>query len=94
MLYSDPVVLAEGGPAESATATIPADTQTGAHHLVLWAVVDGNVVVQGLPVTVSLAPGGSVLPVTGAEIWQAIQYALFLVAVGLPLVLVRRRRVR
>ena len=94
VLYSDPVVLAEGGAAESATVTLPPDTPPGQHTLVLWAVVDGAVVVQGLPVTVTLAPGGSVLPVTGSDIWRIVQYALLLMAVGFPLVLVRRRRAR
>ena len=93
VLYSTPVVLDEGGPAVAAVATIPTDVR-GSHTLVLWAVVDDQVIVQGLPVTVGLSPGSFELPSTGSDPWSQVQFALLMLGLGFRLVIARRRRVR
>lgn len=92
VLYSTPTVLAEGGVATETVVTIPAGI-SGDHTLVLWAVVDGEVVVQGLPITVGAAPPRTI-PATGSDPRSGVQLALLLIGLGLTLIAARRRSAR
>lgn len=91
-VYSDPVVLASGGPASSVEVTLPSSLAAGSHTLVVWALVGSGVVVEGHAfelVTIGPAPG---LPVTGGSPGVALAVALGLVLCGLAVVAVSRRR--
>ncbi|MGK2950648.1 MAG: Ig-like domain-containing protein, partial [Acidimicrobiales bacterium] len=104
VLYSSPVVLAEGGAVEAVDVTIPADTEPGRHTLVLWALVDDEVVVQGHELLVAAAqdpappgttpPSATKLPTTGDDTWLTVRLAAQLGALGALLVYAGRLRRR
>jgi hypothetical protein len=66
VLYSDPILLAEGGPASEAAFAIPADIPAGSHTLVLWTLVDGVLQVSGTSFDVQGDPTTN-LPTTGSR---------------------------
>jgi hypothetical protein len=93
VLYSDPVLLAEGGAATAATFAIPDDIPVGTHTLVLWTLVDGVVQVSGTSFAVTFDPVTG-LPATGSESGGALRSALLLLGIGASMLALSRRRAR
>jgi len=90
-LHSEPKLLAtvtaNGAGEISTSVKIPADTAVGAHTLVVTVPATGEQGVASLQVT---AAGG--LPATGVEIGATVTLALLLLAGGVTLFLLRRRK--
>ncbi|MBS1674619.1 MAG: hypothetical protein JSS74_11725, partial [Actinobacteria bacterium] len=93
-LHSTPVSLgsatSDADGAFSATVTIPANTTPGEHHVVA-ILADGSQITAALTVVAAGSVAGGGLALTGADSGSFLLLAVVLLALGLGLVVARRR---
>ena len=93
-LHSTPVslgsVTTDGDGAFSATITIPAGTTPGEHHVVA-VLADGSQITAAITVAAAGSVSGGGLALTGADSGSFLLLAAVLLALGLGLIVARRR---